>query len=244
MDDLIINNVVKSWRDAERHLQMKLHLDVERLIPRIRRDIASYCVNDPANGNDPEMILRVHSGFLSLLDHRIARHFYEQGERIGKLAAHFFQHRSCGLYGVDIHPGATVGHGVVLDHAHGVVIGETAVVGDESYILGGVILGAPRIRANEAGRRHPKLGKKCEIGYGVRVLGPIDIGDRVFVAPYAIVKESVPDDTKITIVSQLTRTRLRHPPRDPSIYPPNACSQSVNKQDVNDGGARCKPLKQ
>ena len=125
-------------------------------------------------------------GFLALQTHRVANHLWKQGRET--LAFHF-QSRGSELYGVDIHPAATMGRGVMLDHATDITIGETAVVGDNCSLLHGVTLGGT---GKEVGDRHPKIGNGVLLSVGAKVLGNITIGDEAKVAAGSVVLKSVP----------------------------------------------------
>ena len=104
------------------------------------------------------------------------------------------QSRSSEVYGVDIHPGAKFGKGILVDHGTGVVVGETAVIGDNSSLLQGVTLGGT---GKASGDRHPKLGKNVLIGAQATVLGNISIGDGSMVAAGSVVLKDVPASTLI-----------------------------------------------
>ncbi len=125
-------------------------------------------------------------GFLALQTHRIAHRFWVQGRET--LAFHF-QSRSSELFGVDIHPAARIGIGVMLDHATAITIGETAVVGDNCSLLHGVTLGGT---GKEVGDRHPKIGQGVLLSVGAKVLGNITIGDESKVAAGSVVLKDVP----------------------------------------------------
>ena len=130
-------------------------------------------------------------GFLALQGYRVAHNLWLGGQRN---AALLLQHTiSCQL-GVDIHPAAVIGGGVMLDHATGVVIGETARVGDNVSIMQGVTLGGT---GKESGDRHPKVGRGVLLGPGAKVLGNIDIGCGAMVAAAAVVLKSVSANTVV-----------------------------------------------
>jgi serine O-acetyltransferase len=98
------------------------------------------------------------------------------------------------LTGIEIHPGAEIGKGVFIDHGMGVVIGETAIVGDYSLIYQGVTLGGT---GKETGKRHPTVGKNVVVGTGAKVLGNIQIGDRVRIGAGSVVLRDVPQDSTV-----------------------------------------------
>ena len=125
-------------------------------------------------------------GFLSLQIHRIAHRLWQDGRLT---MAHFLQSRVSELFQIDINPAARIGKGVFLDHGTGIVIGETAVVGDDCSILQGVTLGGT---GAERGDRHPKIGKGVLLGAGANVLGNITIGDYAKIASGSVVLKPVP----------------------------------------------------
>ena len=112
------------------------------------------------------------------------------------------QSRCAELFSVDIHPAATIGNGVMLDHATGIVIGSTAVVGSDVYMLHGVTLGATG-RPTGGRKRHPTVGSRCVLGAGATVLGDIAVGDGCTVGAAAIVTKAVPDDSTVVGVNKV-----------------------------------------
>jgi len=130
-------------------------------------------------------------GFHALESHRIAHWLWGQGRRALAL---FLQNRISCEFGVDIHPAARIGCGILLDHATGVVIGETAVVGDDVSIMQSVTLGGT---GKESGDRHPKVGSGVLIGAGAKILGNIRIGDGAKVSAGSVVLADVPEHTTV-----------------------------------------------
>lgn len=125
-------------------------------------------------------------GFQALQAHRIAHWLWVEKRRE---LAWFVQMRCSEVFGVDIHPGAIMGHGIMIDHAHSIVIGETAVVGNDVSMLHSVTLGGT---GKEDGDRHPKIGDGVLIGAGAKVLGNIRVGERSRIAAGSVVLEEVP----------------------------------------------------
>jgi len=125
-------------------------------------------------------------GFQALQTHRVAHWLWSQGR---ETLAFYLQSRSSELFQVDIHPAAKIGAGVFIDHATGIVIGETAVVGDDVSILQGVTLGGT---SAEGGDRHPKIGKGVLLGAHASVIGNIAIGDYAKIAAGSVVLKPVP----------------------------------------------------
>ncbi len=155
------------------------------LIEAAEADMQATLERDPACRSLLQPFL-FFKGFLGLQTHRVANHLWKQGRET--LAFHF-QSRASEHFDVDIHPAATMGRGVMLDHASGITIGETAVVGDNCSLLHGVTLGGT---GKEVGDRHPKIGKGVLLSVGAKVLGNITIGDESKVAAGSVVLKDVP----------------------------------------------------
>ncbi|WP_425441170.1 serine O-acetyltransferase [Rubrimonas cliftonensis] len=150
-----------------------------------RADIVAVRERDPACGRliDPVLYLK---GFQALTAHRVAHWLWSR--RRADLARHL-QMRMSEAFSVDIHPAARFGKGIMIDHAHGIVVGETAVVGDDVSMLHDVTLGGT---GKEDGDRHPKVGSGVLIGAGAKILGNIRIGDCSRVAAGSVVLADVP----------------------------------------------------
>ncbi|OLP16682.1 serine O-acetyltransferase [Leptolyngbya sp. 'hensonii'] len=140
---------------------------------------------DPAARNWLE-VLCCYPGFHALISHRLAHWLHRRGV---PFFPRLISHLTRFLTGIEIHPGATIGKGVFIDHGMGVVIGETAIVGDYTLIYQGVTLGGT---GKETGKRHPTIGSHVVIGAGAKILGNILIGDRARVGAGSIVLRSVP----------------------------------------------------
>lgn len=151
-------------------------------------DIKSILERDPAARNGLEVLL-LYPGLHAVMWHRAAHFFYKIKlkfiARLLSQLARFFT-------GIEIHPGATIGKGLLIDHGMGVVIGETAVVGDNCTIYQGVTLGGT---GKEKGKRHPTLGNNVVVGSGAKVLGPFTVGDNSKIAAGAVVLTEVPPDS-------------------------------------------------
>ena len=129
--------------------------------------------------------LMFFKGYQAIQAHRVARHLWTHGR---KDMAYFLQMRTSEIFGVDIHPGARIGRGIMIDHAHSIVIGETAVVGDNVSMLHSVTLGGT---GKEDGDRHPKIGNGVLIGAGAAVLGNIHVGHCSRIAAGSVVLAEV-----------------------------------------------------
>ncbi len=155
------------------------------LVTLAESDLQAVLERDPASRGLLQPFL-FFKGFLALQTHRIAHELWRQGRET--LAFHF-QSRASELFDVDIHPAARIGAGVMLDHASGITIGETAVVGEGCSLLHGVTLGGT---GKEIGDRHPKIGRGVLLSVGAKILGNITVGDEAKVAAGSVVLKDVP----------------------------------------------------
>lgn len=145
---------------------------------------------DPAARNWLE-VLFCYPGLQALIFHRFCHWLYFLGI---PFIPRFISQFSRFLTGIEIHPGATIGKGVFIDHGMGVVIGETAIVGDYALIYQGVTLGGT---GKECGKRHPTLGENVVVGAGAKVLGNIQIGNNVRIGAGSVVLREVPSDCTV-----------------------------------------------
>ena len=155
------------------------------MFTRIREDIACVFERDPAARSTWEVIT-CYPGFHALLIHRLAHRLWRMKLR---WLARFVSHVSRFLTGIEIHPGAKVGRRVFIDHGMGVVIGETAELGDDCTLYHGVTLGGT---SWNKGKRHPTLERGVVIGAGAKVLGPIVVGEGAKIGSNAVVVKDVP----------------------------------------------------
>ena len=142
---------------------------------------------DPAARNSFEVFF-MYPGFRAILRHRIAHKLYNKGH---KFIATRISNTTRRKYGIEIHPAAQIGNGVFIDHGMGVVIGETAIVGDNCTIYQGVTLGGT---GKDKGKRHPTLGNNVLVGCGAKLLGNFTVGDNVKIAANAVVLSDVPEN--------------------------------------------------
>ena len=162
----------------------------ENLALSARADIAAVYDRDPAC-NRFLLPLLFFKGFQALQSYRVAHWLFKSGRRD---MAFFFQMRISEAFGVDIHPAARIGKGIMIDHAHSIVIGETAVVGDNVSMLHSVTLGGT---GKEDEDRHPKIGDGVLIGAGAKVLGNIHVGSCSRVAAGSVVLADVPTNKTV-----------------------------------------------
>ena len=155
------------------------------MFERIKEDVDTAFQNDPAARSKLEVIL-CYPGVHALWLHRISHYLRKRG---WNLLARLISHANRFLTGIEIHPAAEIGRGVFIDHGMGVVIGETAVIGDGCLIYKGVVLGGT---TTEKTKRHPTLGKKIIVGSNACILGNITIGDYVRIGSGSVVVKDVP----------------------------------------------------
>ena len=154
---------------------------------RIREDIAAVKERDPAARSSLEIFF-LYPGVRAIRMHRRANWFYRHNL---KFIARWISQRAVRKTGIEIHPAATIGRRLVIDHGVGVVIGETAEIGDDVLIYQGVTLGGT---GKDVGKRHPTIGNNVMISSGAKVLGPFKVGDNARIASGAIVLDEVPPD--------------------------------------------------
>ncbi|MQL94791.1 hypothetical protein Taro_027456 [Colocasia esculenta] len=154
----------------------------------IRADLSAVSERDPACSSTAHCFL-YYKGFLACQAHRAAHRLWKSGR---KALALFLQSRVSEVFAVDIHPGARIGKGILLDHATGLVVGETAVIGDNVSILHNVTLGGT---GKESGDRHPKIGDGVLVGAGTQILGNVRIGEGAKVGAGSVVLKEVPART-------------------------------------------------
>jgi serine O-acetyltransferase len=182
------------------------------MFARIREDIASVFDRDPAARSTWE-VLTCYPGFHALTLHRLSHRLWRWKLR---WLARWLSHLGRWLTGIEVHPGATIGRRVFIDHGMGVVVGETAEIGDDSTLYHGVTLGGTTWNK---GKRHPTLGKGVVVGAGAKILGPIVVGDYAKVGSNAVVVKDVPPGATAvgiparTIMGELDQAREAHAAR-------------------------------
>ncbi|MFT9076718.1 serine O-acetyltransferase EpsC [Ethanoligenens sp.] len=191
----------------------------------IREDLRSIRKRDPAARSDVEVFF-LYSGFHAVLYYRISHWFYRHGcfgfaRWISQLGRFFT--------GIEIHPGATIGKGLFIDHGMGVVIGETAEIGDFCTLYQGVTLGGT---GKDKGKRHPTLGRHVMVGSGAKVLGPVTLGDHCKVGANALVLIDVPPhSTAVGVPAHVVRIGGRRVEDDSNeldqIHMPDPVSQEL-----------------
>ncbi len=196
LDDSIKNSPTPDYTNTD----LLKNLLYRAFFEQISSDFRIIFERDPAARNWLE-VLFCYPGLHALCLHRLAHWLHCRGVSfIPRLISHFGRF----FTGIEIHPGAKIGKGVFIDHGMGVVIGETAIVGDYTLIYQDVTLGGT---GKEEGKRHPTLGKNVVVGAGAKILGNIQIGDRVRVGAGSVVLRDVSSDS--TVVGIPGRTICR-----------------------------------
>ncbi|WP_243224960.1 serine O-acetyltransferase EpsC [Microbacterium sp. CIAB417] len=172
-------------------------------VGRMREDVASARLRDPAARGGLEIAI-LYPGLHAVWAHRVNHALWRRGlrfpARLGSQLARW-------LTGIEIHPGARIGRRFFIDHGMGVVIGETAEIGDDVMIYHGVTLGG---RTRDAGKRHPTLGDGVAVGAGAKILGPVTVGARSVIGANAVVTKDAPADSVLVGVPAKARTRKPH----------------------------------
>ncbi|WP_374575498.1 serine O-acetyltransferase [Phenylobacterium sp.] len=168
-----------------REIAEEAYEDQPRLVEIAEADLRAVFERDPACKGYVQPFL-FFKGFLSLQTQRVAHWLWGQGR---ETMAFYLQSRASEMFQVDIHPATKIGSGVFVDHGTGIVVGETAVIGDDVSLLQGVTLGGT---GAERGDRHPKVGNGVLLGAGAKILGNITIGDHAKVASGSVVLKPVP----------------------------------------------------
>lgn len=218
---------------------------------KIKEDIQTIFEKDPAAANIFE-VLCCYPGLHSLISHRIAHKlFVWEVPVIPRLISHI----SRSLTGIEIHPGATIGNRFFIDHGMGVVIGETAIIGDDVLLYQGVTLGGT---GKEHGKRHPTLKNNIVIGSGAKILGNITVGNNVRVGAGSVVISDVPDDSTVVgvpgrivmqkgqKVSQLQHDRMPDPVTcaiNRLSYEVKEIKELVKKDIITDNSSKAQQFK-
>ena len=193
-----MNQEIKKTNGLKQYIR-KRRADKEALLESIADTVVAVKQRDPAARSTVEILL-LYSGVHAMAAHRIANRLQKEGKffaarAVSQLSRHFT--------GIEIHPGATIGKGLFIDHGMGVVIGETAEIGDNCTIYQGVTLGGT---GKDVGKRHPTLGDNVMVGAGAKVLGPVKIGSNSKIAANAVVLREVPENsTAVGIPAKVVR---------------------------------------
>lgn len=190
----------------------------------LKEDIQAIKDRDPAARSSLEIFL-LYPGLKAIRMYRRAHKAFLKGHFF---KARFISQRAARKTGIEIHPGATIGRRLVIDHGTGIVIGETAEIGDDVLIYQGVTLGGT---GKDEGKRHPTIGNNVMISAGAKVLGPIKVGDNARVAAGAVVLKDVPENsTVVGVPAKVVRQNGRKVERKPldQIHFSDPIEQEIN----------------
>ncbi|MGH7111550.1 MAG: serine O-acetyltransferase, partial [Stellaceae bacterium] len=187
------------------------------LLKNLRAEIDATLARDPAARSRLEVVL-CYPGFHALLFHRVAHSLWLHRWH---LAGRFLSHIGRMLTGIEIHPGARIGRRLFIDHGMGVVIGETAEIGDDCTLYHGVTLGGRAPRRGEQGqKRHPTLGNDVIVGSGAQILGPFRVGNGARIGAGSVVVRAVPDGaTMVGSPARQVGERPAEPRQEPEFLP-------------------------
>ena len=186
-------------------------------------DVRAVRERDPAARSNAEVLL-LYPGVHALMAHRLAHELHKRKlyfpARAISQTARFFT-------GIEIHPGAKIGKGLVIDHGMGVVIGETAEIGDNCTLYQGVTLGGT---GKDVGKRHPTLGNNVMVGAGAKVLGPFTIGDNAKIAANAVVLDKIPEDcTAVGMPAKVVRREGQRVDDMDQVHIPDPVAQEIRR---------------
>lgn len=193
------------------------------MFKEIKELLQAYKERDPAATSNISILL-LYPGVRAVIDHRIAHWFYKH--------KHFYiaraiSQRSRKRTGIEIHPGATIGKRLVIDHGMGIVIGETTIIGDDCLLYQGVTLGGS---GKEKGKRHPTLGNNVLVGAGAKVLGSFTIGDNARIAANAVVLNEIPANaTAVGVPAKVVRVKGKKVDMLDHIHVPDPVQQALKQ---------------
>lgn len=209
------------------------------LFKQLKEDIACVKSRDPAARSAMEILL-LYPGLKAIRLHRLANKFYNKNMFF---IARWLSQRASKKTGVEIHPAVQVGKRFFIDHGTGVVIGETAVIGDDVTIYQGVTLGGT---GKDTGKRHPTIGNNVMIGAGAKVLGPLVIGDNSRIAAGAVVLNDIPpNSTAVGVPARVVKKDGMRVDDLDQIHIPDPIAQEISrleteitelKKQINNGG--------
>lgn len=195
------------------------------MFDRLKEDIACIRERDPAAKSALEVML-LYPGFKAVRSHRKANWLYTHGYFF---AARFVSQRCAHKTGIEIHPGATIGRRFFIDHGRGVVIGETAEIGDDVTMYQGATLGGT---GKDTGKRHPTVGNNVLIGAGSKILGPVNIGDNSRIAAGAVVLKDIPDQaTAVGVPAHVVKIAGQRVSDIDQIHIPDPVAAAIERID-------------
>ena len=191
------------------------------MLDRLKEDLMCVKRNDPAARSNFEIML-LYPGFKAIRMHRKAHWFYSHKMYF---IARLISQRCVRKTNIEIHPGAQIGRRFFIDHGTGVVIGETAVIGDDCTIYQGVTLGGT---GKDKGKRHPTLGNNVMVGAGAKVLGPFKVGDNSNIAAGSVVLSEIPENsTAVGTPARVVRQNGKRVDRLDHVHMPDPVAQQL-----------------
>lgn len=182
-------------------------LILEYVTEQVYEDLMAFARKDPAASCEPLLIAKTYTSFAAVMHYRLANWIYIHSKTsepsFEQCLAAIISRRGKMLSGAEINYRCRIGARFIIDHGVGTVIGETSIIGDDCYLLGGVTLGARGISSNPSVQRHPKIGNRVQIGAFASVLGFIDIGDDVLIGPGCIVTQDIPTGARVQVKTSL-----------------------------------------
>ncbi|MBQ9805845.1 MAG: serine O-acetyltransferase [Clostridia bacterium] len=218
------NGLLDELREDLLKAEKKLTKTLRSAGREIRETVETVKERDPAARSTAEVLL-LYSGVHAIMAHRVAHKLYKKGNyfsaRAVSQAARF-------VTGIEIHPAAQIGKRFFIDHGMGVVIGETAEIGDDCTIYQGVTLGGT---GKDVGKRHPTLGNNVMVGAGAKVLGPLKIGSNTKIAANAVVLHEVPENsTAVGIPAKVVKRNGQKVKNDlDQIHIPDPVAQELSR---------------
>ncbi len=200
---------------------------IKNIKDTVAEDVKTVKERDPAASSTAEVLL-LYSGLHAVWAHRISHKLYKNDH---KFSARLISQGAKAITGIEIHPGATIGKNLFIDHGAGVVIGETTEIGDNCTLYQGVTLGGT---GKDTGKRHPTLGDNVMVGAGARVLGPFKVGDGSKIAANAVVLDEVPENcTAVGIPAKIVKRNNKRVADDlDHIHIPDPVAQEIARLEA------------
>ena len=219
-------DVVLALPDAIRRFERRIAYSILAAEKEINETVETVKERDPAARSNAEVLL-LYSGVHAIMAHRVSHQLYQNGHY---LSARAISQTARFLTGIEIHPAAKIGKRFFIDHGMGVVIGETAEIGDDCTLYQGVTLGGT---GKDVGKRHPTLGNNVMVGAGAKVLGPVYIGSNSKIAANAVVLHPVSENsTAVGIPAKVVKRDGQKIKNDlDQIHIPDPVSQELNRLD-------------
>jgi serine acetyltransferase len=205
----VADHLLAQWRRQLNALDLQLGDILPRTLDLVEGDLLALTWRDPASHGSWNYVLKAYSCFQAVFAYRLANAILttpgaDRWEAL--ILARSITEVARVRSGVELHPAATIGPRFVVDHGTGTVVGEDAVIGSDCYILQGAVLGALGIANNPAGRRHPRLGDRVQVGGFARILGPITVGDDALIGSHVLIRNDVPPGGRVTVLHHYQTT--------------------------------------